>query len=211
MYIPPIHPRPDDALLLRGLKRLARGAFHLPVRLRMEMDQDLPWLADGAIAEIERFLRPRMRVFEWGAGRSTVFFARRCAAVTTIEHKAKWLRRVAARLAELGLCNVDLRLAPMQESPAAGQTQRVRPEFAAYAGEVLTFPESAFDLVCIDGRARVNCAVNALPRLAPGGLLVLDNSEWPKYDPIRKMTRGWFARAFANGVWETTIFRKPVS
>lgn len=211
MYIPPIHPRPDDAPLLRCFKHVAREAFHLPVRLRMEMAQDLPWLVDGAIAEIENFLRPRMRVFEWGGGRSTVFFARRCARVTTIEHKAKWHKRIAARIAELDAPNVDLRLVPPDENAAASHAGRQRPEFAAYADAVLEFPENAFDIVCIDGRARVDCARNALPRLVPGGMLVLDNSEWPKYAPIREMTRGWPARRFANGVWETTIMRKPVS
>ncbi len=210
MYIPPIHPRPQDAPLLRGLKQIAREVFHLPVRLRMELDQDLPWLVDGAIAEIEGFLRPRMRVFEWGGGRSSVFFARRSAAVTTIEHKAKWHRRIAARIAELELSNVDLRLVPPGDEAGVSHADRVKPEFAAYADAILEFPEHAFDLICLDGRARVDCAANALPRLAPGGMLVLDNSEWPKYDPIRAMTRDWPARSFANGVWETTIFHKPV-
>lgn len=211
MDIPAIHPRPGDPPLLRGLKHLAREALHLPVRWRMELDADLPWLVDGAIAEIEAYLRPRMRVFEWGAGRSTVFFARRCASVVAIEHKAKWHRRVAARLAQLDIRNAELRLVPPGDPAALSGAGRAKPEYAAYADAILASPEGAFDLICIDGRARVDCATNALPRLAPGGLLVLDNSEWPKYDPIRAMTRGWPARVHANGVWETSIFRKPVS
>ncbi|EPR37411.1 hypothetical protein dsx2_0757 [Desulfovibrio sp. X2] len=223
MYIAPIHPRPDEPPLRRTAKGALRALLHLPVRLRMALDPDYPWLVAGAVRFLEGFLTPQMRVFEWGSGRSTVFFARRTASVVSVEHKAKWQRRVAARLVELTIANADLRLVPpagpdIPPSPSPLRPARwtkqgivsAKPEFTAYADAILAFPDDAFDLVSIDGRARVDCAANALDKLRPGGVLLLDNSEWPKYAPIFAMTEGWARQAWANGVWETTVLRKPV-
>lgn len=224
MYIQPIHPAQSDPVLSRLFKQAARELLHAPVKLRMALSPDYPWLVSGAVSRIEAFLRPEHRVFEWGGGRSTVFFARRAASVVTVEHARKWHRRLAARIEELDLRNVTLRFieprepargdppAPSPARPARWNDPEARedkPEFRAYADAVLDYPDGRFDLVLVDGRARVACARNALDKLAPGGLLVLDNAEWPKYQPIRDMTRGWNAESFANGVWETAIFTRP--
>lgn len=224
MYIQPIHPTQGDPVLSRLLKRAARELLHAPVKLRMALSPDYPWLVSGAVRRIEAFLRPEHRVFEWGGGRSTIFFARRAGSVVTVEHVRKWRRRLAARIEELGLENVTLRFVephdPAQGDPPAPSPARStlwsdpearedKPEFRVYADAVLDYPDGHFDLVLVDGRARVACARNALDKLAPGGLLVLDNAEWPKYQPIRDMTRSWKAESFANGVWETAIFTRP--
>lgn len=84
-----------------------------------------------------------------------------------------------------------------------------KPEFAAYCDTILDYPSESFDFVCVDGRARVECAINALDRLKPGGVLILDNSERAKYRSLFAVLAAWPRLSFANGVWETTIFRKP--
>lgn len=45
---------------------------------------DHPWLSPGAIAWLEQNLRPHMRGFEWGSGRSTLWLARRLTSLTSI-------------------------------------------------------------------------------------------------------------------------------
>ena len=72
------------------------------------------------------------------------------------------------------------------------------------ADAILEFPEDSFDFVLIDGRARVECAYNALSRVRPGGFLLLDNSEWEKYAPIFAAAAGWTRLDFENGVWRTS-------
>jgi len=42
-----------------------------------------------------------------------------------------------------------------------------------------------------------------------GGALVLDNSEWPKYQPAFGILAGWPVRHFCNGVWRTSVFLRP--
>ena len=38
-----------------------------------------------------------------------------------------------------------------------------------------------FDIIVVDGRARVACCMASLPHLAPGGLIVLDDAQRPRY------------------------------
>lgn len=218
MYIPVVRPRREDPLPVHAAKWAARGLLHLPVRLRMLLDRDYPWLASGSVDWLKNFLRSDMRGFEWGSGRSTVFFARRTAGLVSVEHKAKWFRRVSATLARNGLCNVEHLFRPPNPSGQPSPLRppildeldfRPKPELAAYADAILDYPAESFDYVCVDGRARVECAMNALDRLRPGGALILDNSERAKYRPIFAVLAGWSRHLFANGVWETTIFMKP--
>ena len=63
----------------------------------------------------------------------------------------------------------------------------------------------------IDGRARVECALNAMSRVRPGGFILLDNSEWEKYAPIFAAAADWTRRDFENGVWRTSILCRPAA
>lgn len=200
-------------------RRLARAVLYLPTRWRLAVDPCHPWLNIGAVRWLEARLRPDMVGLEWGSGRSTAFLAKRVAHLTTVEHKAKWRRRVQALLAGQGLTNVDYRFLPPSADPGRpdarpavwGLTGLVhrRPELAAYTDVILEFPKESLDFVVIDGRARVECACNAFDRLRPGGFLLLDNSEWEKYAPIFAAVPGWPRLDFENGVWRTTVLLRP--
>lgn len=202
-----------------GLRRLARAVLYLPTRCRLALDPCYPWINAGAVRWIASRLRPDMVGFEWGSGRSTAFFARRVSRLVSVEHKAKWRRRVAALLAEQGIANVECRFVPPGDDPGRPEARPAvwratdhvprKPEFAAYADAILDFPEQSLDFVSIDGRARVECALNAFSRLVPGGFLVLDNSEWEKYAPIFAAVPDWDRLDFENGVWRTSIMRRP--
>ncbi|WP_035105627.1 methyltransferase domain containing protein [Desulfohalovibrio reitneri] len=221
MYLPVVRPDSAEPLSTRLIKTVLREFLHMPVKARMRLRPEYPWLNSGAVRMLREHLTPGSNVFEWGGGRSTLFFARRVDRVTTLEHKAKWNLKLTRWLAREGIDNVDLRFiepntpyAEPDSRPPAWDEQDLcfrKPEFAAYADSVLEFPEESFDMILVDGRARVACAANARERVKPGGLLVLDNSEWPKYAPIFAMLRGWEYTRFANGVWETTVFRRPLS
>lgn len=207
MYLPVVKPLPTDPPLTFVRRWLMREALHLPVKLRMALNQEYPWLAADSVRWLEKHLTPNMRVFEWGAGRSTLFFARRCAHVTSVEHKAKWRRKVQARLDELGIANAELLFHPPEASQEASGDYK--PGFGPYTRAILPYPDRHFDIVLIDGRSRVACARHCVAKLKPGGVLILDNSERAKYHPIYQALTGWPARVFANGVWRTTVFIKP--
>ena len=147
---------------------------------------DLPWWNLASIRQIDAILagKPGARVFEWGSGASTLWLARRAAAVTSIEHDALWYTEMQARTKALP--HIDLRLvtpdAP-DKYDARYRSERLGWRGRSFAGYVreIERTEGLYDLVVIDGRARTACLEAALPRLAPGGYIVFDNSARKRY------------------------------
>ena len=147
---------------------------------------DVPWWTYDAIEQVEDFLKAhtKARVFEYGSGASTVWLAKRAASVHSIDHDAGWIAFSAPRLAELG--NALVECVPADEPPVAdrayhsGKGGHHGQSFKAYA-EAIDRTEGLYDLIVIDGRARAACLRHALPRLAPGGMIVFDNSHRARY------------------------------
>jgi predicted O-methyltransferase YrrM len=165
-------------------------------RKHTPMADELPWLTFAAIRRLNRILRPSMRIFEYGSGGSTLFFARRAASVTSIEHDPHWSEIVATSLQTHGYSNCELRLIQPCKTdgdfggdpsdPGAYGTSDVSLSgfsFLNYASSIDTYPDGHFDLVCIDGRARPSCFKHALPKVTIGGYIVWDNSERETYQP----------------------------
>jgi len=203
------------------LRRAIRAALYLSVRLRLALDPEYPWLVHGAVKWLRGHVGPSMTGFEYGSGRSTLFFSRLAGSLVSVEHDAKWNRIVASRLADCGADNVRCLFMPpaedASEDPHPGRpaiwdrtgAAHRKPEFSAYCDSILDYPRESFDFVLIDGRARVECALNAFSRIKPGGFLVLDNSEWEKYQPIFEAAPDWKRLDFENGVWRTSILVRP--
>lgn len=154
--------------------------------------QQRPWLTFPATAELERRLAGRdgLRVFEFGSGGSTLFWLSLGASVVSVEHDPRWherLRRVLPVAA-----SVDYRLVPPEPALAAGEISDPAAfasddpayrsmSFERYTRVVDEFDDGAFDVVLVDGRARPSCLQRAIPKVSPGGLLVLDNAERSYY------------------------------
>jgi hypothetical protein len=55
----------------------------------------------------------------------------------------------------------------------------------------------SFDMVLVDGRARIACLYRAVDKVAPGGALVLDNSDYERYQPaLVNFLPAWRRRDF---------------
>lgn len=141
---------------------------------------DEPWLAQGAIGFLDAALPREGRGLEWGSGRSTRWFATRLAHLTSIEFDAAWYAKVRERIADLP--NVDLRLIELEHDHKEGMPAFPDPvpRYVAVADEL---EDASLDFVLVDGGYRQACVVAVIPKLRPGGLLVIDNSDWlPKTD-----------------------------
>lgn len=171
-----------------------------------------PWLVHHAVNWLEGFLLERkvllraeqtVRILEWGCGGSTIWYARRADRVTSIEHSLKWHYAISEKAARLQVYNID-----HVHIPCRGPQGCFRP----YAEFVKDFHGSTFDLINIDGRARVRCIEQVMEHhlVKPSGALVLDNSERAYYSPGVKMLTdaGWYVKHFADQ-WRTTIFQRP--
>jgi len=181
-----------------------------------------PWLTPAAIRLLSTLLRSTDRGVEFGAGRSTTWLAARVGALTSVEHDPQWHETVAAALKDRGLGNVESILAaedqPTEDSGGS-----------AYARTALAFPEASLDFALVDGRHRGYTAKFIMPRLKPGGMLIIDNVNW--YLPCQSKApnsrtaalgpatvvwaevwrelAGWRTIWTSSGVWDTAIFIRP--
>jgi SAM-dependent methyltransferase len=147
-----------------------------------------PWVTFPAIEYLENRLKPGHRVFEWGSGGSTLFFADRAAEVISVEHEKAWHTAVAERLANSSLAaNVRNILAePGKELSSdwrfsSGAANLLDCNFGDYVRQIERFEDGVFDMVIVDGRSRMGCLEAALGKVAPGGAVMLDNANYPRY------------------------------
>ena len=146
---------------------------------------DVPWWTYRASAAVDAWLRARhepVRAFEYGAGASTFWLARRVAEVHSVEHD----RTFAASLAPALTAHVAASLHVVPAVPASHPAVPSAKEghrgldFANYVAAIDDLPGD-FDLIVIDGRAREACLGAALGRLRDDGLIVFDNSLRSRY------------------------------
>jgi len=184
-----------------------------------------PWIPYAAITFLYSIIRPGWRVFEWGSGNSTYFFAREGMKLISIEHDFDWYREVRAVLdSRFGSTNprIQLHYIPMDvenigcdksnpdhyyEPPYAGNFQQ-------YAKAIEQYDQ--FDLIMVDGTSRPSCLVRAADKVRDGGYIILDNSDRKYYlaqSPhlFDKWERySFFGRGPENTyMWECTFYRKP--
>ncbi|MGL5059414.1 MAG: hypothetical protein ACRC62_05475 [Microcoleus sp.] len=175
------------------LRRLA-GSFvahpeYIPRYLRdrapdrtSPLEMELPWISYGAIDFLDEYLKSDMKVYEYGCGGSTLFFASRVAEVTSIEHQELWCDRVRTKLQEKSANHVNLQLVDCDLS----QT----PDFqnSRYAQFVRGIEA---DVILIDGledwstyHLRPMCFAIAETCIKKGGIIILDDS-W-RYTHLRE-------------------------
>ena len=155
--------------------------FDAPDMARM----DLAWWSYPAMRRVEEFLadRPEARVFEYGAGASTAWLAKRAGQVDSVEHDGPWVEFVRELLGD----TAGVKLHAVPGVPATAETV-VRSGRAGYTD--LDFAEyvatidrvgGMFDVIVVDGRARVDAFRRALDHLADGGVIVFDNLRRKRY------------------------------
>lgn len=189
---------------------------------------DTPVVVANASVLLNAWLRPTDRAFEWGSGRSTIFFARRVGHLVSVEHDPDWHGEVCRRLEAEGLAGkVDYRLVP------APGGQMDEPEDSPYARAIDAVPDASLDFVIVDGQMRLRCAERALGKLKPMGLLVIDganrylpnpfegghttlrvwrdaplNAEW---GALAERLRDWRAIHTTDFLWDTRMWVKPAA
>jgi hypothetical protein len=149
-----------------------------------------------ATAFLERRVNGSLRVFEYGSGNSTLWWAKRVAFVAAAEHDRRWAEKIRPALP----ANAQLHCVPLDP-----------PGFYANSIRLANGP---FDIVVNDGRDRVNCARAALAALNGRGVIVWDNSDRDEYaEGYRILANHGFRRVDFEGLgptnaipWTTSIF-----
>lgn len=118
----------------------------------------IPWYTYPAIEYLAQFDYRNKKVFEYGCGNSSLFWASRAETVTSIEDNLDWFAKWEK---EFDRVNLDVRW---------------RDEGEAY--EQAIFEDGCrYDVIVVDGKRRAECATAAVKALAAGGMVILDDSD----------------------------------
>jgi SAM-dependent methyltransferase len=145
------------------------------------LEAELPWMSYAVIDLLEERLRPDAVVYEYGAGGSTLFFARRAGRVVSVEHDEGWSRAVNDRLVELGLGHAEVRHVAVDVDD---------PDALAGSPFYRALPDEPADVVVVDSydhathRNRPILFQRAEELVKPGGIVVVDDS-W-RYPQLRE-------------------------
>lgn len=151
-----------------------------------------PWFTFPAIEYLEQFDFSTKRVFEFGAGNSTLFWCARAARVVSVENSPEWHARLRLRL------------------PANGELHLV--EDPARYPRVIGERDDQFDVIVIDGIERRRCCEEALRKLRPGGMIILDNADWHQHSAHVLRSAGLLGVEFFglgpinDYTWMTAVF-----
>lgn len=118
----------------------------------------IPWYTYPAIEYLSQFDYSNKKIFEFGCGNSSKFWAARAQKVVSIEDNLKWFAKW------------------QQEMTALNQQVLWRDEGEIYENAILEFEEK-FDVIIVDGKRREKCCETALLRLSKGGMIILDDSD----------------------------------
>ncbi len=180
-----------------------------------------PWLAQEAVSFLSTWMSSNDNGIEFGSGRSTLWLASRAKSVTSVEHDASWHSHVKGMLAAKGVSNAELLLIPKE--PAFDEED----QGSAYSKAACSPEDGSLDFALVDGIYRSACALNLIPKMKSGGILIIDDSQrylvYPTRSPYpvteaalppawRRFaleTKAWRRVHFVNGVSDTSILFKP--
>ena len=165
---------------------------YLPAWGRQPADVEHPWFSFAAINFLEGYLRPDHRIFEFGSGGSSFFFARRAASVLSVENHAEWQQRVSALAAQRKLANLRCELHVVDTS---------RPDLYAGLSYFSALQPVPYDVIVVDGYLDFENAPHGLLRQVaferalacvrqPGGIIVVDDYwMFPEMAPLAPTAR----------------------
>jgi predicted O-methyltransferase YrrM len=183
---------------------------------------DAPWLTAQAIDILRTLIKHTDVALEYGSGRSTLWFARRIAFLTSVESNRIWYEWVSGKLQSLGLHNVNLIFCEECEGGNG--------EDSMYVHAVDFINPNSLDFVLVDGVYRDICAVKSLDLVKPGGFIIIDNCNWflpcaSRSPGSRRVDQGPVSELWAyfyevvhnwryiwtsNGITDTGVWFKPL-
>jgi hypothetical protein len=153
----------------------------------------VPWYTYPATEYLSHLDLSEFKVFEYGSGNSTLWWAKRTHHITAVEDDEVWHKKISTRILNR-FKNVSYVL----------EKDLIKYSSAATDG---------FDIYIVDGKARRECLEHLLSLRGGGVMLILDNSDWyPQSVKFLKDKLGWVQIDFHgfgpinNYTWTTTIF-----
>jgi hypothetical protein len=160
----------------------------------MPLDKDhnpIPWFTYSAIEFLSERLNKTMKVFEFGSGNSTLFFASRVSSVESVEHDRNWYEKMS------------------KQSPSNSKIiYASADQLESYLNPLKTNNQK-FDIIIVDGIYRNECLSNSIRYLSEKGVIILDDSERDDYaEGIKYLLNNGFKQINFSGIAPSIFFRK---
>jgi len=186
----------------------------------------IPWYTYPAIRMLNKLVKPEYDVFEYGAGNSSKWYSKKVKSLISVEHNSEWHKKVNLKTTILVPENSKRnekhygKIEPfykLVQDKDLDRHDRTVP-FMSYACEILNY-DKKFDIVVVDGAARVLATWLAIQKVKDGGFIVFDNSDRAtRYKKCFEWLKGFgFARIDFWGPgplnpyeWCTSIFTKNI-
>ena len=218
---------------------LRQGWFHSLSGESRDADGPVPWVTYPAASMLKRIISPSSKVFEYGCGYSTMWWRKMVASVVSVEHDLNWILRIRPELPEGAVvvhramhCPVEPSHAPVLDEffannydlPASGNPAHdaenglLCREFSGYAAEILDYPAGHFDVVVVDGMARVLTAWLAARQLGENGIILFDNTDRWQYNAAYQLLQEagfakidfWGIGPVLDAAWCTSLFVRGI-
>lgn len=134
--------------------------YHNSIEIHACVDNEfrpIPWYTYPSIEYLKQINFSDKRIFEFGSGNSSLFWAERAKEVISVENDKAWFDSI-------------------QNNNKNNLKTLLKTTEKEYYNCILQ-ENGLFDVIIIDGRYRDNCAKNAVKKLTTDGLIILDNSD----------------------------------
>lgn len=177
---------------------------------------DMPWMPLDAVECLKNIVTKDFEIFEWGSGGSTIFFANRCKNIVSIEYDKEWFDELTKEIQNRNLNNINLIYQPHNNEKC---DDILNPDkfvsyskfynqcvFETYVKTIDNYIE--FDLIIVDGRARISCVKRAVSKVKNNGFILIDDMDRQHYQKINTLIPKTWKLYFNNN--RVKIFQKVI-
>ncbi len=138
-----------------------------------------PFIPYDAYSWLLDFVKPHHRIFEYGSGKSTLWFGKNAREVVAVDRVPVCYETCARELEEHNIRNVECVL----KADVGGN-----PDAAGYSKLIHEY-EGQFDLVFVDGHFRRECMEECYDKAKYA--ILMDNTDNPGYQDAYDVMRSW--------------------
>jgi hypothetical protein len=189
-------------------------------RFYRKLNPDKPWFMPKAVRFLEKKIANIDRVFEYGSGTSSLWFAEHVTEYVAVENDKEWHEYVSEMLRKKQFINATVLYVPENKINSGFDWENDwpyfnilqhppgKPEFLNYMSTIDQYPDNYFDYIIIDGRERLGCLVHAISKLHDQGVIIFDDSARDTNQQVFEILGDWAYLNFRFGLGRTTFFAR---
>lgn len=181
----------SDAALSQGASRITGSKTRSPLpheelvlfEKKLQTNYSVVWMSPMEVNLVLRYMHGVKNYFEWGSGGSTFNFPQFASdSSVSVEHNEEWCQHVRETIAEneslqkLAYYCIPVPRGHMGWGVKNAFEEGTYPIFKKYIDQIDRAGHQRYDLILIDGRARVDAAIKALSYQDQQSVVVLHDA-----------------------------------